>query len=850
MDNFAMDFNQFCTFDTFRRLWEHYGYGRRSNLQDLRKKEFARIKGMTYLDHAGTTLYPECLIKGFFQDMASNVYGNPHSHNSSSRLTHDTVERVRYRILQHFNTSPEEYTVVFTSGCTAALKLVAESFPWKAASTEEPGSQFCYLTDNHTSVVGIRAVASSFGAEVISILPEEVETRVKVMSQTGGKGYQVPHLFSYPAQSNFSGNKYPLWYVKGIQTRKLYPSCDREGTWFVLLDAASFVSCSFLDLQEHPADFVPISFYKMFGFPTGLGALLVRNDAASILKKSYFGGGTAAAYLPEEDYFVARPTTSSRFEDGTVSFLDIISLHHGFETLQRLTGSMDRIQLHTFGLARYTYILLTSLHHSNGKPLARIYCDTDFEDPSMQGAILNFNLLDSQGNFVGYSQVEKLASLFNIHLRTGCFCNIGACQFYLGITNEAVKSNLQAGHSCGDNMDLIDGHPTGSVRISFGYMSSFDDCQNFLKFIVKCFVQGPVKFTEENLERLRPALAPHIQDPLLLLPGVQSENGRKKEEYDLTAARITSSEELGTPAARGMGTPGTLTNIFLYPIKSCAALEVNEWPLGPQGLLYDRVWMVVNMNGVCLSQKQEPRLCLICPQVHLDTKNLSVNASGMNPIFVPLDGSSEQYQAEPVHQSKVCGDRVQTVDCGDRVAAWLSEFLGKPCRLIRQSPNFTRDRRRDHKTGLGYRLPQELIIGRNGSGSYQHFDVQQLIHRFRANLVIWGEEPFEEDEWTSLKIGSTLFKVAGQCGRCQMIGIDQSTAARSQEPLQSLATCRNGKATFGMYLIHQESSSSVLTVGSPVIPETLPAHLRKQTVHLNSTKRRHTYSFLELWVSI
>ncbi|KAJ8333557.1 hypothetical protein SKAU_G00415650 [Synaphobranchus kaupii] len=104
---------------------------------------------------------------------------------------------------------------------------------------------------------------------------------------------------------------------------------------------------------------------------------------------------------------------------------------------------MDRIQLHTFGLARYTYILLTSLRHSNGKPLARTYCDTDYKDPSVQGAILNFNLLDSQGTFVGYSQVEKLASLFNIQLRTGCFCNIGACQFYLGITNEAVKSNLQ-----------------------------------------------------------------------------------------------------------------------------------------------------------------------------------------------------------------------------------------------------------------------------------------------------------------------------------------------------------------------------------------------------------------------
>ncbi|KAJ8401430.1 hypothetical protein AAFF_G00383490 [Aldrovandia affinis] len=744
-----MDFNEVCSFEHFRRVWSHYGYG--SNLQDMIKEEFDRIKGITYLDHAGTTLYPQSLIKGFFQDMASNVYGNPHSHNSSSRLTHDTVENVRYRILQHFNTSPEDYTVVFTSGCTAALKLVAESFPWKATSTDEPGSQFCYLTDNHTSVVGIRVVASSLGAEALSILPGEVETRTKEMSQTGDQGCQVPHLFSYPAQSNFSGRKYPLHYVKGIKDRKLYPSCNREGTWFVLLDAASFVSCSPLDLQEHPADFVPISFYKMFGFPTGLGALLVRNDAAAILKKAYFGGGTASAYLAEEDYFVPKPTTSSRFEDGTIPFLDIISLHHGFEALNMLTGSMERIQLHTFGLARYTYVLLASLHHSNGNPLAQIYCDTEYEDPSMQGAILNFNLLDSHGNFVGYSQVDKMGSLFNIQMRTGCFCNTGACQYYLGITNQEVKSNLQAGHTCGDDMDLIDGRPTGS---------------------------GPVKVAEESLKRLRPAAPPYTQHPLLLLPGGQSDSDRKREEWNWPAPKITSSGgEAVTVAARGMGVPGTLTNIFLYPIKSCAALEVSEWPLGPHGLLYDRVWMVVNINGVCLSQKQEPRLCLICPQIHLATKELSVHASGMNPIFVPLEGNNDPYLSKTVCQSKVCGDRVQTVDCGDRVADWLSKFLEKPCRLIRQSLDFTRYRKRGQERGessvslslvneaqylminrASIDLLQEHIIHRKGSGSHQHFDVQQLIDRFRANLVIWGKEPFEEDDWTNLKIGNTLFQ--------------------------------------------------------------------------------------------
>lgn len=217
-----------------------------------------------------------------------------------------------FRILQHFNSSPEEYSVIFTSGCTAALKLVAEIFPWSAQREEETGSYFSYLTDNHTSVVGIRGQASALGVVALPVLPEEVENKEKVESQDEDALNQTAHLFCYPAQSNFSGRKYPLSYVRGIQTRRLYPACDHQGRWFVLLDAASHVSCSPLDLQDCPADFVPISFYKMFGFPTGLGALLVRNSTAGRLKKTYFGGGTAAAYLTSEDYYVEAANVSDR----------------------------------------------------------------------------------------------------------------------------------------------------------------------------------------------------------------------------------------------------------------------------------------------------------------------------------------------------------------------------------------------------------------------------------------------------------------------------------------------------------------------------------------------------------
>uniref|UniRef100_A0A667YV23 Molybdenum cofactor sulfurase n=1 Tax=Myripristis murdjan TaxID=586833 RepID=A0A667YV23_9TELE len=812
-----MDFQKLCTFETFQRLWSHYGYAR--DLQDVIDRDFTRIKGITYLDHAAATLYPESLVRDFCQDISRNLYGNPHSYNPSSRLTHDTVERVRYRVLQHFNTTPEEYSVIFISGCTAALKLVAESFPWRPQTATEAGSHFSYLTDNHTSVVGIRGLTSGQGVVTLPVSPHEVENRAKDEALGEDRICQTPHLFCYPAQSNFSGRKYPLSHVKGIQARRLYPACDHQGRWFVLLDAASHVSCSPLNLQECPADFIPISFYKMFGFPTGLGALLVRNDTAGMLKKTYFGGGTAEAYLSGEDYYKQRANISDRFEDGTVSFLDIID--------------DDNIQLHTFGLARYTYMLLSSLCHGNGRPVAQIYTKGQFESPSTQGAILNFNLMDRLGQMIGYSQVDRLASLYNIHVRTGCFCNTGACQHFLGITNEEVKRNLEAGHVCGDNIDMVDGQPTGSVRVSFGYMSTFEDCQNLLNFVVECFVEKPVKVDQDRLEKLKAAGA--SPDSNQDCP-IQITNGKTDEADERHNPTEQSLNGCGVSDVRtdGNGNAGayTLTNIYIYPIKSCAAYEVHNWPVGALGLLYDRGWMVVNENGVSLTQKREPRLCLIRPQVHLHSNKLLLQASGMDTISVPLKNNTQLHTSRRVCQSKVCGDRVETVDCGDEAASWLSELLRQPCRLIRQSPDFTRDmRKQPAATSSCLSLVNEaqfLMVNRASVELLQkhiisRFEPITLVTRFRANLVIAGVEPFEEDNWSHLIIGNTRFLVAGRCGRCQMIGVDQDTGTKTKEPLLSLSACRTGKVSQNNYLPEDSAAASTLSAGSLIVPEPNPS---------------------------
>lgn len=99
-----------------------------------------------------------------------------------------------------------------------------------------------------------------------------------------------------------------------------------------------------------------------------------------------------------------------------------------------------------------------------------------------KGPIVACNFLRADGSYVGYSEVHKLAEINNIHLRTGCFCNPGACQHYLGLKESDLMSNIAAGHVCGDDIDVVNGLPTGAVRLSLGYMSTFEDVEAFVEF--------------------------------------------------------------------------------------------------------------------------------------------------------------------------------------------------------------------------------------------------------------------------------------------------------------------------------------------------------------------------------
>merc|ERR1712137_626263 len=278
----------------FMSEYDFTGYGYKDaeiDIEQLRNLHFNNLKNTCYLDHAGTTIPSQIQLSESFNNLSSTLLANPHSASPSSLETTNIITKVRQEVLEWFGTNSQNYSVIFTSGSTASIKLVAESFPFTKESTLR--QTVC----NHTSCVGMRTYALQNNAK-IQIVDNNDEEIIATIQQSDNESSSAGNnLFVYPAESNYSGIKFPLdWIHK-------YKNKSRTGNWFVMLDASAFISTNELNLEEYPFDFVCFSFHKLFGYPTGLGALLVRNaTGGQILQKQYFGGGTVEGVIATEPY--------------------------------------------------------------------------------------------------------------------------------------------------------------------------------------------------------------------------------------------------------------------------------------------------------------------------------------------------------------------------------------------------------------------------------------------------------------------------------------------------------------------------------------------------------------------
>ncbi|XP_073942978.1 molybdenum cofactor sulfurase isoform X1 [Choristoneura fumiferana] len=802
--------------------------------------EFTRLKGRCYLENAGATLYPESLLKCTNEDLTNNVYMNPHS----DKYTKDCIEQIRCLVLNHFNTDPSNYTLIFTSGTTQSLKLVVESFQFDC--NENNCGSFVYLQDNHTSVLGLREIAKDKNADVVHISHEEFLESIEnadrthtlsipqIQNEQKNKGNT---LLVYPAQSNFNGFKYPINCINAIKDGCLNSYikkhlCQLDCDWYVLLDAAAYVPTSRLDLSKTQPDYVCLSFYKIFGYPTGLGALLIKNSSANVLnQKRYFGGGTVDIVLSSEDFHMKRQLLHERLEDGTANFLAILALKHCFDCLHRLipkvvnNNIMDTISCHTYYLAKDLYQQLRDLRHPNMTRAAVLYMDNKFDNIKKQGAIVAFGLLREDGSHIGYSEFQHMADLFNINVRTGCFCNSGTCQRHLVVSNKDMKDMFKVGHKCGDEIDLIQGRPTGAIRVSFTYYNTYNDVDNLILMICRCFVK--TKFS-------RPLRSMHNGSPILY-PNSNINIYNTDTIKNLNDPIYYSNVE--TPDSSQFESKIKLKEMNIYPIKSCGAFKVkNNWKIGQKGFEYDREWMIIKDNGVCLTQKQNSLMCMIKPVIDLKHRLLILKFEGKSPISVSLDVTYQNKHKDATFcQTKVCADIVDSIDCGDDVAYWISEALEVSfLRLVRQS----NDRVLKNKNELETKLlslsnqAQFLLVNRATvrwlkdkiEDSSFTDDLDRLTDRFRGNIIIDMEEELAERDWRRVIIGKHEFKVEGQCNRCQMVCIDQTTGEKTVEPLRTIAEQFGGKLRFGIYLTYvgpvDGSKDYILSNLSPIIPIT------------------------------
>jgi uncharacterized protein YcbX len=255
-----------------------------------------------------------------------------------------------------------------------------------------------------------------------------------------------------------------------------------------------------------------------------------------------------------------------------------------------------------------------------------------------------------------------------------------------------------------------------------------------------------------------------------------------------------------------------LSGLYVYPIKSCGGVAVEEWDVAERGLRHDRRWMLVDETGRFMSQRQSPRMAQV--GVCFVPDGLAVSAPGMPSLEVPFrppDGAPRLAQ--------VWDDLVEVSTVGGEADRWFVKFLGVRCRLVYlpdRSPRLVDPDygRVGDQVSLADAFPFHLISETSLAELNTRLEQPLPINRFRPNLVVGGCEPFAEDGWKMVRIGPITLRVVKPCARCAITTVDQRTATKTKEPLRTLAAFRRegNKVLFGQNLLHD--GKGILRVGN------------------------------------
>ena len=273
---------------------------------------------------------------------------------------------------------------------------------------------------------------------------------------------------------------------------------------------------------------------------------------------------------------------------------------------------------------------------------------------------------------------------------------------------------------------------------------------------------------------------------------------------------------------------GTITRLFVYPVKSCAGIDVQEALLTETGLDLDRAWMVVDAQGVFMTQRTLPRMALIRPQ--LKSEEMVLRAPGMLALHVAID------QVEAPATVTVWRDTVPAWDMGVVAAQWFTDFLGQACRLIRFDPEVRRLSSLDWTDGV--EAPNQFADGfpllLTSEASIDEFNGRLVaaghapvgIERFRPNIVLGGVGAHDEDRVDMVRVDAgepegVHLQPVKPCARCPIPNVDPATAEIAPSVSDTLRTYRQdkrvgGAITFGMNAIVRQGVGQTLRVGQRI----------------------------------
>jgi uncharacterized protein YcbX len=286
----------------------------------------------------------------------------------------------------------------------------------------------------------------------------------------------------------------------------------------------------------------------------------------------------------------------------------------------------------------------------------------------------------------------------------------------------------------------------------------------------------------------------------------------------------------------------TISELFVYPVKSCAGIALREARLLATGLEYDRSWMVTDPDGAMFTQRAYPRMALI--KVELGAEELVLRAPGMSELRTPLDAA--RLDGARKVQTSVWRDAAYGIDTGEETAAWFSTFLGMPARLLRFNPEHARIVDPDYtgSTGGATTLFADgfpLLVA--GQASLDDLNARLNskgapsipIDRFRPNVVLSGLDAFEEDYVETLSIDGDAhaqprvqLRLVKLCSRCPMPTIDQAKGAPDpewpNEPTDTMSVYRakqqlDGALAFGTNALVASGAGAWLRVGQTVEAE-------------------------------